>query len=242
MKKFEFNPEHQQWDRFKEFHACYQPFVEFANGQLIITNPPDLYQRKMYERYNIELVSTTAPDVPRLYLNKDDDKPIPKAWVQQGGQQLLAVDYEQGVAVAIGYCGYYYGRGHTNPNYSEGFNNTVPDNLCGQAFVYWAGHGRLPVASKKITVSVAEQELTKKLRDHLKSAMPALHAIYRMKADESQRYWGTAKLELHANWLELTTEELVAELSKDWHTLKCAVKSGFLGLRDQREVDYLYVK
>lgn len=239
MKKFEFNYAQQQWDRYKEFHTGGSghrdnPFIEFANGQLIITHSPDIYVRKMYERYGIQLVSTTDHNVPKLYLNKDDEKPMPKAWVQQGGQQLLAVDWERGVAVAIGHGGY------RHDEYSD-WKKIVPDNLR-SAYVYWTGDKRLPVAATNITVSAPDPTVMKELTAKLTEVRPALHAIERMRNPPIPRYYQTGTIAVKREWLDMTTEEIVAELSKDDYTLKSAVVNGFASKRVNQEVQYLYVK
>jgi hypothetical protein len=240
MKKFEFNYAQQQWDRYSEFHTnggWRSPFTEFANGQLIITNTPDLDVRRMYEKYGIQLVSTTDGDLPPLYLSKEDEKPIPKAWVQQGGQQHLAVDHERGVAVAIG-RNHYYGRGGRKDVWST----TVPDNLRSPALVYWAGDKRLPIASMDISVSRPDPATMKAMLPKLDEVRPALHAIDRMKNPPIPNYYQTGKVDVRLEWLDMTTEELVVHLSKDDSTLKSAVVCGFASKRIITEVPYLYVK
>jgi hypothetical protein len=236
MKEFEFNHAQQSWDRYKEFHTTGwdHPFVEFANGQLIITHLPNPRNRKMYDRYDIQLVTTTDPDVPRLYLNSEDENPIPKAWVQQGGQQYLAVDWEREVAVAIGYLWYKQG---TPTHWTE----SVPDNING-ASVYWSGPKRLPIALCGITVSTPDKGRNAEIQEKLREVIPALHAIERMKNPPIPRYLHGGKIDLKVEWLDLTTEQLVAELSRDDHTLKSVTRCGFNSLRVVQEVPYLYVK
>ena len=234
MKKFEFNYAQQTWDKYREFHTMggwRNPFVEFANGQLILIGQPAPQARKIYDKYGIQLVTTTDSDVPPLYLNRDDEKPIPKAWVQQGGHQHLAVDWEQRVAVAIGYR-------YTK---SREWSDTVPENIS-DAYVYWAGPTRLPVARRNITVSSPNKTDTAAIQIKVNEALPALHAIERMRNPPIPHYYRYSKLDLKREWLDLTTEELVAELSKEVYALKSAIHSGFNPLRVVEEVPYLYVK
>jgi len=238
MKKFEFNYAQQRWDRYREFHTGggyrHSPFIEFANGALIITSVADPYGRKLYDKYGVQLVTTTDSDLPPLYLSRDHEKPIPKAWVQQGGQQHLAVDHEQGVAVAVGYGGYH-------ATMSNEWQVAVPDNLR-SAFVYWSGPERLPTAVRTIQVSQPDPKTLAELNKKLAEVRPALHAIERMKNPPIQRWYNTGKVNVKSDWIDMPTGDIVAELSADDHTLKSAVVSGFSAKRIVTEVPYLYVK
>jgi hypothetical protein len=156
--------------------------------------------------------------------------------VSQGGQQFLAVDHERGVAVAIG--SNYYQRRDRDTEWSK----TVPDNLRSPAYVYWAGAERLPVAGISISVSRPDPTIMKALLPKLDEVRPALMAIERMKNPPIPSYYQSGKVDVQAGWLDMTTEELVAHLSKDDSTLKSVVTHGFASKRVLNDVPYLYVK
>lgn len=71
MKQFEFNHSKKRWDHYQCFHNDHGPFVEFETGEVILTRSPAPDQRKHYDRYGIQLVSTAdTRSCPQLYLDK----------------------------------------------------------------------------------------------------------------------------------------------------------------------------
>ena len=71
MRNFEFNHTYKRWDEYRCFHAGQGPFVEFETGEVILTRVPYPDQRKHYDKYGLQLVSTSDTRwCPQLYLDK----------------------------------------------------------------------------------------------------------------------------------------------------------------------------
>ena len=102
MKTFEFNNDDKHWDRFRAFHAWNGSLVEFETGEVMVIGHPDPDHRYMYDRFNIQLTTTTDSECPHLYFDSECTKPVKKAWLTWKGQQMLAIDHEQKVATALG--------------------------------------------------------------------------------------------------------------------------------------------
>ena len=99
MKKFEFNHANKKWDSRKVFHYEYSGFTEFENGELII-NHTNIHCRGYQNKYDVRM-TTTRDCGMQLYLDEECTQPVKKAWLLQGGQQDMALDYEQKVAVHL---------------------------------------------------------------------------------------------------------------------------------------------
>ena len=62
MKKFRFDHANKSWDRYKMFHKFNGAMCEFETGEVMVAANLQSHHRQMYDRYNIQVVSTTEPD------------------------------------------------------------------------------------------------------------------------------------------------------------------------------------
>jgi hypothetical protein len=102
MKLPEWDDQFVRWDRYKQFHMgldqrlcatenyCWPPFIIFDDGEVICTISqlkPDL--RRVYPELNVELAISGEQ---ALYL--PDGTQVPKAWLNENGQQYLIIDHD----------------------------------------------------------------------------------------------------------------------------------------------------
>ena len=218
------------WDRFKAFHIVNEQFVEFESGEMMVVGTPNPDYRKFYPEYNVQLVTTTDKDCPKLYFDKECTEPVKKAWVSHHGLQHLAVDYEQCVAIAL----------------FEGWNNkssTILGDHVNQASAYWAGQKRLPVPLMQIKVQTPDPRFkTKKVRRLLGEVRIAVSALWRIQAGEGKSWWYESKYVAKEEWHDSSVEDIVGEIIADRESMKCVATVGFEYPRVTQEVDFLYVK
>ncbi len=218
------------WDRFNAFHICNGHFVEFETGEMMVIGTPNPDERKLYPEYNVQLVTTTDNDCPTLYLDKECTEPVKKAWVTHHGQQHLAIDYEQNVAVAL----------------LEGWNrgkSTILGDHVGQASAYWAGQKRLPMPIAQIKVQRPDPRYKKKMASVLTDVRAAIRALWRMKESTvNSDWWYGETYTAKETWYDSSAEDIVAELTQDDKDVFNVSKKGFEYPRATERVDYLYVK
>ena len=228
MKTFEFNNEGRKWDRFHSFHAWNRNIVEFETGEVMVIGHPDPDDRHLYKKYNVQLTTTSDSDCPTLYLDKECDEPVKKAWLTWKGQQHLAVDHEQKVAVRL----------------SSGWRHKASDVLgthVEQACAYWAGAERRPRPLALINIHKPNPEYKKKVQSILNQVRPAVTAIYRMQKDKHHWYDGY-KYEAKVEWQDSSVEDIVAAICKKDDAVRDVAKKGFKLPRKCDVVDFLYIK
>ena len=227
MKRFDFNYSGRQFDRYRAFHNTLGPFVEFETGELMITrNYHQPYHRKVWKNYGIHYVSTTDPDCPDLYLDKECTQPVKKAWVTQNGQQCLVVDQEQGVACRV--------DGNIQPNENMHFASHV-----NQAAVLWTGPNRKPVPRSKISVSQPDSDIRRDLGDKLKDVKPIVVAAARVR---DLKTWHDVPLTADYKWTNMSADEICADVLSSDKDMAVVAKNGFSYPRSIQTVDYLYTK
>ena len=228
MKTFEFNHKGKSWDRFNAFHAFTRNIVEFETGEVMIIGHPDPDDRHRYDKFNIQLTTTTDSECPHLYFDSECTKPVKKAWLTWKGQQMLAIDHEQKVAVAL-------------DNTWHRKASTLLGTHVEQASAYWAGAERRPQPLGLISIHTPDNEYKKKVLGILNQVRVAVTAIYRMK-EEKNHWWSTYKYEAETRWQDSSTEEIVAEICAEERAMRDVATRGFKLPRKCETVDFLYIK
>jgi hypothetical protein len=230
MKEFKFDHQGKSWDRYKSFHNKNGGIVEFETGEVMVSDWRDVYDRRMYHDYGIQLVATTDKECPQLFLDKECTEPVKKAWVTHHGMQELAIDWEQKVAVRL-----IIQRG-----------SSVLGNHVQNASAYWAGAKRLPVPLGKILVQTPNPEYKKVLSPIIVGeVLPAITAMHKM--DSNKRGYGSGKYLAKEKWLDSSAQEIVADIcdTNDWSLsgdLRQIATNGFEYPRATSHVDFLYTK
>ena len=228
MKPFEFNHRYKKWDEFKAFHNTDGPFVEFETGELMLPShghKPD--DRHMYERFGLRLTTTTEPDCPDLYFDRECYHPVKKAWLTQQGQQILVIDYQQGVAVKN--C---YGWRNKNKN-AKCFANHVK-----HAGILWTGPDVLPIPRGPIQISRPDQYLRHDIGSKLKEVATIVTAAARVRGLTT--YWDSG-LDAKKEWVDMSADDICANvLSSDKDAARVA-KNGFSFPRTNDAREYLFV-
>lgn len=234
MKDFKFDHYSKAWDRYKMFHNVDWGLVEFETGEVMVMNYVRADDRMMYDKYGIQLVSTTDMDCPQLYFDKECTEVVKKAWLTHHGMQELAIDHEQKVAVGFGHR-------------TVGERNSHLGKHVHSALVYWAGAKRLPVALGKIKVQKPDPEYRKVLSPIiLNEVLPAITAMHKMSTSKNSGY-GHGKYKAKVEWLDSSAEKIIANIcdTPEWSLpsdLKQIATNGFEYPRTTQVVDYLYTK
>ena len=196
-----------------------------------MTYHPRPDQRRTYEKYGIQLVTTTDAACPTLYFDEKLEKPVPMAWFNQSGMQHLAVDLERGVAVKLSSCRY---RNTKDPS-----RQFLGDHTRG-AVALWTGPERMPVPLSTISVSEPDKDVRKELRTLLADTRKAVVAAARMR--DLPKSWGEDKLPADPNWVDWTVEQLCAYVCADEYRRRTVYTNGFSYPRKQTQHDFLYVE
>lgn len=233
MKKFKFEHEYKEWDRYRAFHKIDGGIVEFDTGEVMVPRWIHSDFRQTYDKYGIQIVATTDKECPRLYLDKECTKLVKKAWVTHHGMQELAIDHEQNVAVVL------KGRQYlAKPVYLGKHVH--------HASAYWSGAGRLPVPLGTIKVQTPDAEYKKVLSPIiLNEVIPTITAMHKM--DNNNSGYGHGKYMANREWLDSSAEEIIADIcnTTEWslsQNLKQIALHGFEYPRSTQLVDYLYTK
>jgi hypothetical protein len=230
MKNFEFNHTNKHWDSYQCFYNNHGPFVEFETGEVILTRSPEPHQRKHYDRYGLQLVSTSDTRwCPQLYFDKECTEEVKTVWVTQGGQQLLAVDREQRVAIKVN------GRWGIKTDKLQYLGKHLQS-----AAAVWTGHSRLPIALAEITVSMPDRSVKKDLAAKLDEVRTAVTAAARIQGLHPA--WHSDKLTAQPDWIEKTVEELCAYVCADQTSMRAVATNGFAYPRAETKHEYLYIK
>ena len=230
MNKFEFNQTRKSWDSYRCFYNNDGPFVEFETGEVILTRNPEPYQRKHYDRYGLQLVSTSDTRwCPQLYLDKKRTQKVKTAWVTHGGQQILAIDHEQGVAIKV----------NGSWGIKSGKIQYLGKHLQSAAAV-WTGHSRLPIAMAEITVSKPDRSAKKDLAPKLDEVRTAVTAAARIQ--DLRPAWLDSRFVAHPDWVDQTVEEIYAYVCADEGRMRSVATNGFTFPRAETKHEYLYIK
>lgn len=230
MKQFKFNHTNKRWDSYQCFYNTYGPFVEFETGEVILTHSPYPYQRNHYDRYGIQLVSTADTRwCPGLYLDKACTEEVKPAWVNQGGQQILAVDREQRVAIKVN------GRWGIKTDKLQFLGSHLRS-----AAAVWTGPNRLPIAMAEITVSIPDRTVKRGLNDKLVQVRAAVTAAARIQGLVPS--WNGGKLRAKPEWHDNSVEEIYAYVCADQTRMRQVATNGFSYPRAETKHEFLYVK
>ena len=233
MKQFEFTQARKQWDGRKVFHHEHRGFTEFENGELIIHNTHINYRTHQY-KYDVEM-TTTRDYEGQLYLDVLCTQPVKKAWLLQGGQQDMALDYEQKVAVHL------HGGWLGAPKSRE-----LPQQYHG-AHAFWPRANQRPIPLSQFTVSKPDRSIKKELIGKLDDIRAATTAAIRINpakhvyATTDRKYLATPR------WLEMSVTGIVASLTSgagysDDRDRYAIAHNGFSYPRADTYHDYLYFK
>lgn len=230
MKAFEFKHQNKRWDGYRCFHANEGPFVEFETGEVILTRSPEPNQRRHYDRYGVQLVSTSDTRwCPQLYLDKECTEEVKTAWVTHGGQQILAVDCEQRVAIKVSGR---WGVKHDKIQF-------LASHLRSAAAV-WTGPARLPIPVDQITVSQPARTVAKELSAKLDQVRAAVTAAARIQ--NLAPCWADTKVTARSEWVGMSVEELYAYVCANNSLMRTVATNGFAYPRAETQHDFLYVK
>ena len=233
MQDFEFNHANKRWDRRKVFHYDYSGFTEFENGELIINNT-NIHCRGHQRKYDVEM--TTTRDCGRqLYLDEMCTQPVKKAWLLQGGQQDMALDYEQKVAVHL--HGGWRGAGKSRE---------LPQQYHG-AHAFWPRAKQLPIPLSQFTVSKPDRSIKKELIGKLDDIRAAITAAIRINPAKHRYATTDRKYLATPRWLEMSLTGIVASLTSgtgysDDRDRYAIAHNGFSYPRADTYHDYLYFK
>tara|TARA_E500000331_G_scaffold124622_1_gene122306 strand:+ start:412 stop:1113 length:702 start_codon:yes stop_codon:yes gene_type:complete len=233
MKQFEFNHANKQWDHRKVFHCTQRGFTEFENGELIIHNTHIDYRTHQY-KYDVEM--TTTRDCGRqLYLDVLCTQPVKKAWLLQGGQQDMALDHQQKVAVHL------YGGYRGAPKSRE-----LPKQYHG-AHAFWPRANQLPIPLTQFTVSKPDRSIKKELIGKLDDIRAAITAAIRINPAKHRYHTTDRKYLAPPRWLEMSVTGIVASLTSgtdysDDRDRYAIAHNGFSYPRADTYHDYLYFK
>lgn len=229
MKQFEFNHQRKMWDTHRAFHSTQGPFTEFETGELMVHYLPRPDGRQVYQKYGIQLVGTSDRDCPKLYLDKACTQEVLTAWVTQRGQQLIAVDEEQKVAVAL----------RTGWSNKKELMQFLPSHVH-NARALWTGPNRLPVPLAQITVSQPDPTVKKGIKDKVDTVRTAVTAAARIKGLPT--IWGNDKLTAKPEWEDMEVEDIVAHVCSDDLWMRMVATNGFTYPRADTKHDFLYIK
>lgn len=240
MKHVNFSNDDKRWDRYGAFHHIDGGLVHFDTGEVMVMANMESYYRQTYNKFGIQLVSTTEKECPALYFDKECTDLVTKAWLTQDGQQELAIDLEQQCAVAFRYHNWYRGK-------SEGI--PALGSHVEQASAYWSGAKRLPVPLAKIKVQAPNPEYRKKVAVLLNDEVqPAITAMWRL-SDASKGYgYNTRKYRAKESWLDSSAQEIIDDILSDvsdynkTEAMRSIAQHGFRLPRTTSEVDFLYIK
>ena len=240
MKKFRFDHANKSWDRYKMFHKFNGAMCEFETGEVMVAANIQSHHRQMYSTYNIQVVSTTEPDCPLLYFDKECTEPVTKAWLTQEGQQELAIDHEQKCAVALRY--YYHWGQRTKPSVYLGSHVR-------EAGAYWSGAERMPVPLESIKVQAPNPEYRKVLSPIMDNeVIPAITAMWRLSDASNGHQYSVNKYKAKEKSLYSSAQEIIDDIlseDSDYYrneAMRSIAQSGFRLPRATTEVDFLYIK
>lgn len=248
MRLPDWSDKKQRWDKYRQFHIgvtpvsltsttvpyAEPPFVMFDSGEVIATSgAPNPNVRCAYPMLGVTLVATGDAKCPAL--TTADGAKVPKAWLNDNGQQYLLIDHDTGRAV------------RTDAYYNASPLVSADCYWAKAAAAYFAGPGQPPIG-RKVALRQPLKLLPKETRQQLVEFECATRAAMMMLDHPSSKLkthvysagytWTEPKpagklpieraLEVK-NWEDLTEQELK--------------KLFFNGLTDRsRElVDYLLV-
>jgi len=241
MKKLKFDYDNKRWDRYGAFHHTDGGLVHFDTGEVMVRANMESYYRTVYSDFGIQLVSTTEPECPALYFDRECTDLVTKAWLTQDGQQELAIDLEQNCAVAFRYHNWYRGKREHNSSLGSHVE---------QASVYWSGANRMPVPLAKIQVQAPNPDYRKKVALLLnEEVVPAITAMWKLSEESRGYHYNTNKFRAKESWLDSSAQEIINDILSDDNSnynkteaMRSIAQHGFRLPRATTEVDFLYIK
>jgi hypothetical protein len=187
-----------KWDEYGEFYhsrGYTHPFVRFATGELIVTQSKfDPGMRRRYKDYNMSIVSTTDDGCPPLYFEQqpktpavNPDKPVPKAWLTEGGGQTLLIDHDTCTAISLE-------RDFRQVHVRNDENLMVPVRFRTNALAYIAGPHERPQAMQSAGIKISkpwryDDPDRNKHRNHIKDLIASCTAWREMSDKPKPNIW-----------------------------------------------------
>jgi hypothetical protein len=203
LKPFYDNEHHNhiKWDEWQEFHhnrGYGHPFVRFATDELIVKRMKyDPAHRRRYYDYDVSIVNTADAECPPLFFKPqprtssvNPDKPIPTAWLTDGGGQTLLVDHGKQIAVSLE-------RSISSPT-----TVPLPKRFKSRCAAYFAGVGEEPIShSQPIKISKPWRHDDPKRNEHkrhIESLIDACKAWREMTDRKAPNVWSVLKVNANA--------------------------------------------
>ena len=137
--------------------------VVFDTDEVVLTPfATDLGQRGSYEHMNLSIRGTKDEKCPPLYYN---EQKVPKAWLNDRGQQILLIDHDYKIAVAVSRIGLV--------KMTPALDSRIPINLRGRAHAYYPGQGAPPVGGSAIKLARPVKILTAEQQAHIEELVIA---------------------------------------------------------------------
>lgn len=227
MKSVPFNYESRSWDRYKAFHCVDGQFTQFETGEVITTNGYSRPDYRFRDRRGVSILATKDHWCPRLYTDEALKDPVPAAWLNEDGQQYLAIDHQQGVAVRL-----------SSP-YQDTNKQFVPAHLKGAAAI-WVRPDQKPLSLTPIHLSMPDKEFRKAMWRKLREVRSVALASAKLRGIPDN--WGTTKASVFRTWLDKPTEEIIEEVLSDEVTTRWVAYGGWDYPRLAVTCDYLYTE
>ena len=249
MKNVTFDYDSRRWSPTYGFNNSHHPFVQREDNSVTLMSGPQRGDPRTW--YNAGLEARWSESAPDMFLLprharkcSDDRKPIPAAWLNQGGQTALIIDREQGVVMGYNRNRVIYkneAKANTNEEPRD-FNpqEKVPDNA-DYCYAYWPKAGVLPIAMGDITLSMpGDRRIRRDFAQREKEVKATVGAALALKGGS---WWYsstpfTVDLDRMEHW---TTSQFVAEVMKDSAVAQNVSKNGFFWPRKKEKRVYLYL-
>lgn len=213
-----FDFKRQQFDAYDMFHTVQygSPFVRFANGMLSCRDAspkPDM--RGHYPDYNLSICATNDDNCPTFY---HEGKPIPKAWLNQDGQQYFVLDECTGKAWRLHY------------DWSDsGYKGRVPECVDSHGLVFM-NEGYDPIIRKHFELSSPDPKLAKHVRHISTQIQEPLMAMSKLSVNHYTfgRYEAMTPFVFNPEWVGLSLEKLIGQIAESQpHMIQSLAKKGF---------------
>lgn len=163
-----------------------------------------------------------------------DNKPIPKAWLNQGGQTAVLVDCEQGVAVALRpFSGRYTER------IVPASMDAVPERSA-HCDVYWPKAGVMPIPRNVFCLRPpADRSLAADMKEREGEVRKAVTAALTLQGITLAGF-GSLRYEVTDAHRSMTTSQLIADVVQDKYTAVHVARNGFTYVRPTERRRFLY--
>lgn len=195
MRNWIFNHQARQWDRYKAFYWENGIFTEFETGELVIKGMPKPYQRRLSEKYGLEICSSRDTGALKLFFDAECTQPVPRSWLNYNNAHNYAVDTTTGRAYAFGK-----------------YNHSHARHLWG--YMHWSRHDHQPAYNGLFEMNFADRGLRKEFYPIFKEAKKAAMAIVRLNKEYASATNDGTPFRPFLNQLRLSPKELLDSVFK----------------------------